>query len=275
MTLDAMDWVWTRSESKGVARTVLLAIADRCTGPACTAYAGTAMLVQRSRAARSTVVAAVDKLLASGELAIVDGVKGPRGETCYRLPHAVGHTRPASEDARFAGPDPGPVQNPDRSEDRTPGGADSGPEGYGHRTPTGPDFGPQNASERKHQAEQQPRASTPPSPAAVGALRHLAEALAAAGVEVRWTLGLGEQHDLGQLLRRHGAAALVDLAAHRSVPGAPPKPARYWLRVWADLDRSPAARPAAAAPARPAAADAYADNLAAGLALLSAQKGSA
>ncbi|MGW1162751.1 hypothetical protein ACWD48_32035 [Streptomyces sp. NPDC002519] len=265
MSLDAMDWVWTRSTAKGIARMVLLAIADKCPDDACTAYAGTTMLVRRTNGARSSVVAAVDKLLDGDELRVVEGSKGPRGETVYHLPRAVGHVRATPEETRFGGSESGPVQNPDRSENRTPGGTETGPEGCGNRTPTGPESGPQNAYERKHQAEQQQSLAT--RSALIPELAPLDDALAAAGVPVRWSLGLGEQRDVWRLVQTHGVEALVARAAARTTPGAEPKSARYWLRVWGDLDRSPAARPGpAAAPA------AYTDNLAAGLALLHAQK---
>ncbi|MFI0739322.1 hypothetical protein ACH4PU_14715 [Streptomyces sp. NPDC021100] len=270
MSLDAMDWVWTRAKAKGTARLVLLAIADKAPGPDATAYAGTTMLVQRTQAARSSVVTAVDKLLASGELEIVEGARGPRGETVYRLPHAVGHRRTEPENAHFGGPGSGPVQNPDRSEIKTPGGPESVPPRSENRTPTGPESGPQNARERNHQEnEQQPRAGASP---VVEQLRPLAAALNAAGVEVRWTLGLGEQRDAYRLVQTHGVAALVELAAHRTVPGDPPKSARYWLRVWSDLDHAPA-RPAPGSNVVPfrgpvAALTTPTTTLAAGLALL-------
>ncbi|MFD9571476.1 hypothetical protein ACFWBI_16670 [Streptomyces sp. NPDC059982] len=80
-----MDWVWNQSTSQGIARTVLLAIADKCTGAACTAYAGTAMLMQRTNASRSTVRRSVDKLIEADELAILNESHGPRGETTYQL----------------------------------------------------------------------------------------------------------------------------------------------------------------------------------------------
>lgn len=265
-----MDWVWTKSTARGTARTVLLAIADRCPGNDCTAYAGTTMLVQRSNAARSSVVNAVDKLLASGELAVVDGAKGPRGERVYRLPHAVGHRRGAADEPRFGSPGTGPDRNPDPSRNQTPTGPGSGPDPYENRTSAGPSSGPQNQRERKHQAEQQPRTTRT---ALIPELRALDDALGAAGVAVRWSLGLGEQRDLYRLVQEHGAEALVEVAAHRSGPGAAPKPARYWLKVWSDLDRSPAARPGPNVVPLRGARGAYADNLAAGLALLQSQKG--
>lgn len=152
MSLDAQDWVWNHSQSKGTARLVLLAIADKAYGKGCTAYAGTTMLVQRSNAARSSVVAAVDKLIQLGELAVVEGQQGPRGETVYTLPKAKRYRRSAQE----GGPDSGPVQNPDRSENRT--GTESGPGGSENRTGGGPDSGPHNAE--RTQAPQEEESSS-------------------------------------------------------------------------------------------------------------------
>lgn len=137
MSLDAQDWVWEHSASKGTARIVLLAVADKASGPDCSAYAGTTFLVQRSNAARSSVVVAVDRLLDAGELKIVEGRTGPRGETCYSLPLAVGHSR-------RGGPESGPVRKSDPSGNRTPGGPESTPPRSGNETPSGPESGPQN-----------------------------------------------------------------------------------------------------------------------------------
>ncbi|MGW5173193.1 hypothetical protein ACWERY_02345 [Streptomyces sp. NPDC004082] len=142
MSLDAQDWVWEHSVSKGTARLVLLAIADKASGPDCSAYAGTTLLVKRANSARSSVVVAVDKLIESGEVQVIEGRTGPRGETWYRLPKAVGHRREG-------GPKSGPVRNPDPSENRTPTGPDSGPQGSEIETPTGPESGPQNNNKRK------------------------------------------------------------------------------------------------------------------------------
>ncbi len=129
-----MDWVWTQSAAKGTARMVLLAIADKCPDDTCTAYAGTTMLVRRTNAARSSVVAAVDKLLAGDELRVVEGAKGPRGRpsiTC-RAPSDTSAARPTRP---VSGPGIRTGTESDRSENRTPGGTKAGPEGYGNRTP--------------------------------------------------------------------------------------------------------------------------------------------
>ncbi|MFD8545034.1 hypothetical protein [Streptomyces sp. NPDC059649] len=290
MSLDASDWVWTRSESCGLARTILLAIADKCPDASCTAYAGTAMLMQRTRAARSSVRAAVDKLLASGELEEVAGALGPNRETVYCLPHAVGHVREQPDMPAFdsAGNRPGPDSDPGRYP--APGGPVSGPGGTGNRpgggpvtgpgegrypAPGGAVNGPHNNSSSLLLEEQQPHAPARTSRSAVvDQLRPLADALDAASVPVRWSLGLGEQRDVWQLVERHGVERLVELAAHRTTPGDAPKSARYWLKVWQDLDCSPAGPSAPTAtggnvvPLRRGTPPSHTDNLLAGLALL-------
>lgn len=138
MSLDAQDWVWEHSASKNTARLVLLAIADKASGPDVSAYAGTTFLIRRSQASRTAVIKAVDALLESGELEIVLGQKGPHGETRYRLPGAKGHTRKGGTDSV-------PVRNPYRSRNGTPRGTDSVPGGYGIRTGRGAESAPHNA----------------------------------------------------------------------------------------------------------------------------------
>ncbi|MEV6329646.1 hypothetical protein [Streptomyces sp. NPDC051909] len=267
MSLAATDWVWTRSRARGAARLVLLAIADRA-GADGVAYAGTAALMQRTCAARSTVRQAVDALLASGELAVVEGRVGPGGETVYRLPlldeqGAEDRPGPDFDPGRESAPG-GPVSGPGEGRTSAPGGSDTGPgEGRGS-APGGPDIGPQNVPTYSPPQQQQPRAS---SAALIPELRPLDDALTQASITVRWSLSLGEQRDVYRLMQQHGVEALVGLAARRTVPGEAPKAARYWLKVWSDLDR-----PSASPPRPPSSTAAYADNLAAGLALLNAQK---
>ncbi|MFI9720751.1 hypothetical protein ACIHFE_14000 [Streptomyces sp. NPDC052396] len=269
MSLEVMDWVWTQSNSKGTSRLVLLVIADKCR-PDATAYAGTAMLVQRTRASRTAVKDAVDRLIASGELSVVEGARGPRGETVYRLPHAVGHSRATSDESGYEGAGSRSGTDSDPGRIPTLGGTDSDPVGGQIPAPGGTGSDPQNASNQRERKEQQPRANAPAASVVAEALRPLAAALDAAGVGVRWSLGLGEQRDAWQLVQRHGVPALVQLATHRTAPGDPPKPARYWLKVWSDLDRTTPACGSNVVPFRAAAptSPTHTDTLAAGLALL-------
>lgn len=91
MSDSARDWVWHHSQSKGVARLVMLAIADAATGPECWAVAGSTWLMQRTGASRSTVLEATKKMLATGELSEVPGVLTNYLHPVYILPKAINH----------------------------------------------------------------------------------------------------------------------------------------------------------------------------------------
>ncbi|MGP9019588.1 hypothetical protein ACT1U9_14415 [Streptomyces sp. BR1] len=273
MSLDAMDWVWTRSAAKGIARLVLVAIADKCPRPDCTAYAGTTMLMRCTNASRTGVRTAVDTLIALGELEIVEGARGPRGETVYRLPHAVGHFRSAIDGSgrRGAGIRPGPDRVPDR--EPTPRGAESSPAQGQKPTRAGSDICPQNTRNQEQHKEQQSRA-TQSSSAVPDGVAELVSALQEAGVATRWRLGGDEQRAVLDLVDRHGVEALVARALSRTGPADGPKPPRYWLKVWGDLDRTPPPDSGATViPLRAAALRPHRDVLAAGLALINAQEG--
>lgn len=230
-----MDWVWNHSASKGTARMVLLAIADKCPGVDCSAYAGTAMLMQRTNASRSSVRASVDKLINAGELSVSDGGKGPRGETIYQIPRAVGHVRSTARGRRRVEPRPGFKSGPDQEE--APKGPESGEQGEQPVAPWGPESDPQNARNHKQHKEQQPREASRDLMSSEPVLQ-LTKALQAEGLSVRWNLVVSEQLDVERLIRNYGVTALVEVVARRTVPGDVAKPARYWLRAWADLDQA-------------------------------------
>ncbi|WP_413800109.1 hypothetical protein [Streptomyces iranensis] len=290
MSLDAMEWVWEHARARGVARLVLLAVADRVTGPECTAYAGTSMLVRRTGAARSTVCTAIDRLVESGELEIIPDARGPRGETRYRLPHAVGYVRtlPASGGLGgpvTGGPETGPVRNPDpRTPD--PRGPETGPEGTGNRTGGGPETGPPNQREHNHQehSSADARATGRDRPArdehadAIPAdARPLVAALDGAGVTVTWRLASAEWAAVLAAVQRWGAEALARVAVERTA-GRDIRSARYLLAIWRDsanftnetAPAAPATEPGGGGTVVPLRRS-YADNLAAGLALLEQQ----
>ncbi|QHF97913.1 mucin-2 [Streptomyces sp. NHF165] len=125
-----------------------------------------------------------------------------------------------------------------------------------------PDPAPASPSEMQQHARE--RAGLVPE------LRPLADALADAGCAMRWGLGLGEQRDVHQLVKEHGAAALAEVVTRRTAPGEEPKPARYWLKVWSDPRTWQTAGadviPLAAAQPRRSRAQQGADHLAAALA---------
>lgn len=139
-----MYWVWNHSRSKGAGRHVMLACANWITGPDCTVRASTAELVQFSNAARSSVIKAVDALVKSGELQMLEEARGTR-PALYRIPGAVDYIRP---ERGSRGPKTGPLGDFQRSGNETPNenarGPETGPQGSGNETPRGPETGPHN-----------------------------------------------------------------------------------------------------------------------------------
>ncbi|MFF5001569.1 hypothetical protein ACFY3G_01965 [Streptomyces phaeochromogenes] len=254
MTLDAMDWVWTRAKSRGNARLVLLAVADATTGPEATARMGTAEFMRRLAASRSTTRAAVDTALASGELIEDEPAQGSRA-TKYKIPGAVGYVRTA----RATGPESGPTA-------QTNPGPESGP-----LPATGPDLGPLTGPKSgppvdtpqfPYRAESRPLwgpESGPHHPPIEGLseggsergrdavavipefARSLVDQITAAGVLVAWNLAPAEWFLVDALAKRSGldmlAAAAVQAAA-RNRKGV--SHARYFLRAWQSLPPAPA-----------------------------------
>ncbi|MFD6437226.1 helix-turn-helix domain-containing protein [Streptomyces venezuelae] len=89
MSIEASDWVWEHSSSRGAARLVLLSIADRVADEQCISYASLSTLAKRAHASVSTVREAVERLLLVGELEQLDDLVGPQRSTVYRLPLAA------------------------------------------------------------------------------------------------------------------------------------------------------------------------------------------
>jgi hypothetical protein len=161
MSYDAREWVWDHSRSKGTARMVLALIADRCPDRRCIAYASVPTLMKRANASRTAVRDALDKLIASGELAQLDGRKGPRGETYYHLPAAARFlaeqttegdqdpTLPGDQISPLGGPKSDPADPFEGEPESGPGERNSAPGRYGFRPGGGTDSDPQNSSEPK------------------------------------------------------------------------------------------------------------------------------
>ncbi|MCX5362907.1 hypothetical protein OG864_29855 [Streptomyces sp. NBC_00124] len=262
MSLDAMDWVWNRAKSRGNARLVLLAVADKVTGPEATARMGTAEVMRRLAAARSTARAAVDAALKSGELVEDEPAIGSRA-ALYRIPGAVGYSR--------TGPSSGPLTaapqraesrppTPYRAESRPPTAAATGPESgplpqapesglwSEIRPPRGPDSGPHqppidgmNEGVSEAHAPDLAAGGVPPF------ARPLVDRITAAQVYVGWDLTANEWLRLDAMLRRSGADMLaqhaVTIAGRREVSSA-----RYFLRAWTNLPPAPTAGTVAAEP---------------------------
>ncbi|MFD4371525.1 hypothetical protein ACFWPY_08025 [Streptomyces sp. NPDC058527] len=267
MTLDAQDWVWQHSRTRGNARLVMLAIADAITGPDALASMGTAEIMQRLNVSRSTARAAVDAALASDELVEDEPAKGSRA-TRYKIPGAVNYVRRY----RGTGPKSGPIAPQAHGPESGPltatgpkSGPSTGPEsgppvqdpaplfGTEIRPPMGPESGPHHSPidgvNEGGRGEYRAEVATIPAKA-----RPLVDQITAAGVLVAWTLAPGEWLVVDALMKRSGADMLAQAAvqaAHRARKGV--AHARYFLRGWQALP--PAPEPGtipATAPAGPA-----------------------
>ncbi|MFD4574968.1 helix-turn-helix domain-containing protein [Streptomyces sp. NPDC058417] len=182
MSKDVREWVFDHSSSRGTARLVLLAVADRVPDERCVVWASVADLMKRTNASRTAVRDALAALDKSGELVERGHLQGPKRSSVYRLPRAaswlakVAAVRHEDPDAFVEPPtDSDPVPDldaeaekglqrygiwPRRSADsdpsrRNPTGSVSTPSRRnptrrraGIRTPHGTDSNPQNPSER-------------------------------------------------------------------------------------------------------------------------------
>ncbi|MFF9060831.1 helix-turn-helix domain-containing protein [Streptomyces sp. NPDC014882] len=182
MSKDVREWVFNYSSSRGTARLVLLAVADRVPDERCVVWASVADLMKRTNASRTAVRDALAALDKSGELVERGHLQGPKRSSVYRLPRAaswlakVAAVRHEDPDAYVEPPtDSDPVPDldadaekglqrygiwPRRSADsdpsrRNPTGSDSTSSRRnptrrraGIRTPHGTDSNPQNPSER-------------------------------------------------------------------------------------------------------------------------------
>lgn len=246
-----MYWVWLHSQSKGTGRHCMLAVANKAPGADCTASVSTAEFMQWSNAAKSSVVAAVDKLLESGELKMIVPASGSR-PAMYALPLAVGFKRPQRGSL---GTETGPREEVSRSGNETKStpagsgnrteadpalGPETVPNGSGNRTNKGPETGPhyQSHSPKRERAIDAP-AEVDDFPAFA---RPLSDQLGVAGVNVRWPFNAIEWFKLDAAIKKSGIPALVDYARrtydrkHGDIDSA-----RYFLRGWGELPPLPTA----------------------------------
>lgn len=252
MSIDAQHWVWTRSQSRGNPRLVLLAIADRATGPDCTVRMGMTELQKRlGGVPKSTVVAAVDKALASNELAVAEPAAGSRA-TLYSLPLAVGYVRPAPGAtglesrpvADSQGSEKPTANESERSENPTarhmPTGRESLTGGSEKPTACGRESLPLHQTTPTRSASKQESAPATPDlgPEIPTASRPLVDTLTSAGVVVRWNLTAAEWLSVEALIKAKGLPALAAYA-QRQASARDISYARYFLAGWRELPPLP------------------------------------
>ena len=252
-----MYWVWLHSQSKGTGRHVMLACANWITGPDCTVRASTAELVQFSNAARSSVIKAVDALVKSGELQLMEQARGTRA-ALYKIPGAVDYVRP---ERGSRGPKTGPLDESQRSGNETPSaergsenetptenarGPESGPQGSENETPRGPKTGPHNHYQGPV-VEEEPHLSRDASEQsgsrtdAMKIAQPLIDEMTRRGMRVSWQMQAGDWKAVAEFVQTRSVPVLVDHAERvwRSKQN-PPYSARYFIPGWRGLPGTPA-----------------------------------
>ncbi|MFD4394698.1 hypothetical protein [Kitasatospora sp. NPDC058478] len=253
MTLDAMDWVWKHSQSRGNARIALLAVADRVRTPACEVQVSYSEFMGALNAGRSVVRDAVQAALDSGELELVAAGKGTRS-ALYRLSKAVGYVRRAVSSSSDYGPlgasnaltsvpdsEPqapcsGSDSEPQASDQDHASGSESGTEWFEIQTASGSESGthspyPAPKRERAIDADGFPDFARP-----------LSDQLTLARVVVRWPFNETEWFKLAAAIKKSGIPALVEYARrtwdrqHGDIDSA-----RYFLNGWCQLPPLPSA----------------------------------
>jgi hypothetical protein len=248
LSIDAMHWVWNRSQTKGNPRLVMLTVADKAPGLDCITRIGMTELIKRLNASRSTVQAALDKALESRELVELEKARGTR-PALYQLPFAVGYRR-SDDDA--SGPESGPLGQSQGPESRaaTPqqgpeiraGGEDargpkSGPEGPEIRASRGPKSGPlyQPSSTIGGSIERSPAVGPQIPDFATDLYRQLNNA----GMAVTWQLSDTEWFKIHAHIKRCGPEFIVAFTRDRWNHSNPPQTARYLTRIWDQMPDAP------------------------------------
>jgi hypothetical protein len=242
VTLDAMDWVWKHSQSKGNARLVLLYIADQVRTAACEVRIGQREIASNAlnSASKGTAEAAVKKAVELGELEIAEPAKGRRSPL-YRLPEAVGYVRAASPSA----PKSGAQDSGSAPESGAEEGSGSAPKSGAQGEVCAPDFDPLRP-EIRGTSPIPNKASKPDSQPDAGTLCHqLMAAMSEAGITVSWSMKSEDWIEIAHLIRKCGIPSMVSFARiAKARAKQPPMYATFFLRGgWRGLPPAPSTAP--------------------------------
>ncbi|MFC9987819.1 hypothetical protein ACFXKV_10145 [Streptomyces globisporus] len=246
MTLDAMDWVWKHSQSKGNTRVALLYMADQVRTSAAEARLGRPELMAAMNATKNTVRDAIADALELGELEIVQPSAGRRA-ALYRLPRAVGYSRKGS--------DVDPLENgrgskvdPLRGEDPSGRGSDVDPlesvEGQ-VSTPRGSKVDPLPHPSKTLAS------SEPEKLDGFQICQPLVQAMTEAGITVSWSMKAADWLDIATVVQRAGVPAMVAFARDaKAAAKQKPRYATFFLRGgWRGLPPAASVPPPRATPA--------------------------
>lgn len=244
MTLDAMHWVWTHSQSRGNARTALLFVADQVRTSACEVRLSHADFVSALNTSRSVCKSAIRTAVGLGELVCVEQGKGTRS-SLYILPKAVGFVRPSTASGPESGPlapRPAPRSGPDsdpldRNQDHA-SGSDSDPQWAGFRPSSGPDSDPHSPFPFPSQQEGEPEAAADSDYGIPAEIRELMDSMYVSGINVRWPFTGNQWFPVIALIKKCGVPALVDYA-RRVANRTEVDSAKYFMRGWSELPPKP------------------------------------
>lgn len=222
MTLDAMDWVWKHSQSKGNTRLALLFVADQVRTPAAEARLSYPDFMRAMNASsKTTIRGALESAEKLGELEVAESGSGRRAPL-YRLPKAVGY-------ARTSGPDSVPQDIASGT-----GSVPQSPEGD-PRSGTGsvPQDSRSGTDSDRSGTGSDPLYPLPKEPASGGAGRRdgfticqpLVQAMTQAGITVSWSMKPADWIEISNIVQRAGVPAMVAFA--RDTKASARQPIRY------------------------------------------------
>lgn len=228
MTLDAMDWVWTQSQSRGNTRLVLLYVADQVRTSECEVRLGHRQIRDAINASsKETVEKALKAAALLGELEIKEQGSGRR-PALYRLPKAAGWVREAVRSA---------PENGARAESCAP---ETGAQDDEGRFRSAPKNGAQDSRSAPFFSASAPKNGAPPhthkeqagsdsqqtaEPSAFEICQPLINAMTQAGITVSWSMQPSDWTEIANIVRRAGIPAMVAFA--RDTKASSRQPIRY------------------------------------------------
>lgn len=232
MTMDAMNWVWDHSQSRGNTRLALLYVADQVRTAACEVRLSRSDFMRSTNAAKATVRAALVDAIKLGELELVEPGAGRR-KALYRLPGAVGYSRRGSE------PDPlenrrGSESAPLRADTPSRRGSESDPlESVEGQNPPrrGSESAPHSPSPKELASGEAGRADS------FQVCQPLVRAMTEAGITVSWSMKSSDWIEIANVVQRAGVPAMVAFARDtKATARQPVRYATFFLRGgWAGL----------------------------------------
>lgn len=225
MTLDAMDWVWKHSQSKGNARVALLYAADQVRTSAAEVRIGQRELMTAlNTKSKATAEAAIKKAMELGELEIKEESSGRR-PPLYKLPKAAGYVRSYASSAPEVGAQDS-ASAPETGAQEGDKGSSSAPETGAQSSACAPTFGacaPETGAP--------PHTQTTLASAEVGQqdgfqiCQPLIQAMTEAGIVVSWSMKPSDWLEIARIVERAGVSAMVAFA--RDTKATARQPVRY------------------------------------------------